>query len=89
MTPSPATPAPDVLLGELRQLIATCRGRVAQVINSELVLLHWQVGRRLREEILGASGQERAAYGEQVVTAVATRLAAESGRASAPATSAT
>lgn len=77
MTPSPA--ASDALLGELRQLIATCRGRVAQAVNSELVLLHWQVGRRLREEILGASGQERAAYGEQVVTAVAARLAAEFG----------
>ncbi|MCC6620210.1 MAG: DUF1016 family protein [Deltaproteobacteria bacterium] len=77
MTPSPA--APDALFGELRQLIATCRGRVAQAINSELVFLYWQVGRRLREEILGASGQERAAYGEQVVTAVAARLAAEFG----------
>ncbi|HVH99821.1 MAG TPA: PDDEXK nuclease domain-containing protein [Enhygromyxa sp.] len=68
---------PDVLLQELRQLIEAARGRAARTINTELVLLYWQVGRRLREEVLG---EDRGAYGKQVVDAVAKSLSAEFGR---------
>jgi len=37
-----------ILLGELRQLIEQVRSRAAVAVNSELVLLYWQVGRRIR-----------------------------------------
>lgn len=50
---------------------------MAQAVNSELVLLYWQVGRRLREEVLG---EGRGDYGKQVVKAVAAALSAEFGR---------
>lgn len=70
-------PSSDALVQELRSLIETTRGRVAQTVNSELVTLYWQVGKRLREEVLG---DERAAYGEQVVAEVANALTAEFGR---------
>jgi hypothetical protein len=46
-------------------------------VNSELVVLYWQVGKRLREEVLG---DERAAYGEQIVAEVAKALTVEFGR---------
>ncbi len=72
---SPATS--DALVGELRKLIEQTRGRVAQTVNSELVWLYWQVGRRLSEEVLG---DERAAYGQQVVAEVARALSADFGR---------
>ena len=42
-----------VLLGDLRQLIEQSRGRAAVAVNSELVLLYWQVGRRIRVDVLG------------------------------------
>lgn len=71
------TPSSDALVEELRALIEATRGRVAQTVNSELVALYWQVGRRLREEVIG---DERAAYGEQVVADVARALTAEFGR---------
>ena len=70
-------PSSDALVQELRSLIEATRGRVAQTVNSELVALYWQVGKRLREEVLG---DERAAYGEQVVAEVAKALTAEFGR---------
>ena len=70
-------PSSDALVQELRSLIEATRGRVAQTVNSEQVALYWKVGNRLREEVLG---DERAAYGEQVVAEVAKALTAELGR---------
>ena len=40
-------------------------------------MLYWQVGHRLRTEVLGA---KRAGYGERLIAAVAARLTAEFGR---------
>jgi hypothetical protein len=71
------TPSSEALVEELRALIETTRGRVAQTVNSELVALYWQVGKRLREEIIG---DQRAAYGEEVVGQLARALTAEFGR---------
>ena len=48
------------LLGELRDLIESCRGRLARSVNRELVLLYWRIGTRLAKEVLGG---ERAGYG--------------------------
>lgn len=70
-------PKSGALVGELRSLIEATRGRVAQTVNSELVALYWQVGHRLRAEVLG---DDRASYGEEVVAEVAASLTAEFGR---------
>ncbi len=70
-------PSSDALVRELRSLIETTRERVAQTVNSELVALYWQVGKRLREEVIGS---DRAAYGMQVVAEVARALTADFGR---------
>ncbi len=43
----------------------------------ELVWLYWQVGKRLRQDIVG---EERGGYGEQIVEEVARALSAEYGR---------
>jgi len=64
-------------MDELRTLVATSRGRVAQAVNSELIWLYWQVGARLRSSVVG---EERATYGDEVVGAVARALTAEFGR---------
>ena len=50
---------------------------VAQAVNSALVLLYWQVGHRIRTEILKS---RRAEYGEQVVPTLANQLALEFGQ---------
>ena len=67
----------DLLHGELRLAIAEARTRAAVAVNVELTKLYWQIGNRLRVEVLHG---ERAAYGQQLVASLGERLAAEFGR---------
>jgi len=43
----------DQLFTELRELIESCRSRLARSVNRELVLLYWRIGTRLAKEVLG------------------------------------
>lgn len=67
----------SLLLADVRLLIVSARSRVAQAVNSELSLLYWQVGQRIRNEVLQG---ERAEYGKQVVESLAGQLSLEFGR---------
>jgi predicted nuclease of restriction endonuclease-like (RecB) superfamily len=71
-----ATIAPAQLLNDLRALISDSRQRIAQAINSALVLLYWQVGQRIRTDILK---EKRAEYGKEIVHALSGQLAIEFG----------
>ena len=68
---------PPALLGDLQSLIDATRVRVAVGINTEMVLLYWDIGERIRTEILG---NERAAYGKQVINTVSDQLTMQYGR---------
>jgi predicted nuclease of restriction endonuclease-like (RecB) superfamily len=74
---SAVAPADDALFGDVASLIDSARQRVATAVNSELVMLYWSVGKRVREDVLGG---ERAAYGEEVVRRLAARLVESYGR---------
>ena len=65
------------LLGDLRQLIEQSREQVAQTVNSALVWLSWNVGKRIREDILK---EDRADYGSQIVATLSRQLTPEFGR---------
>jgi predicted nuclease of restriction endonuclease-like (RecB) superfamily len=65
------------LVDDVRHLIAAARSRAVATVNAELTLLYWQVGRRIRKDVIGAS---RAEYGQQVVSALARQLTASYGR---------
>jgi predicted nuclease of restriction endonuclease-like (RecB) superfamily len=65
------------LLGDLRELIESSRRLVAATVASESVLLYWRVGRRIRVDLLH---EERAGYGQQIVSTVSRELTAEYGR---------
>ncbi len=67
----------DRLLADVRVLIDAARQRVAQAVNAGLVTLYWNVGKRIRQEVLQ---DERAAYGEQIVSTLSKELTAEYGR---------
>ncbi len=71
------TTGDEELFGDVVTLIERARTRAAVAVNSELVMLYWSVGKRIREEVLGG---ERAAYGEQVVRRLATQLTERYGR---------
>lgn len=76
MSVMPTQPA-TVLVGDIRQLIEQSRSQLAVAVNSALTLLYWSIGQRIRSEILQG---ERAAYGEQIVSALSRQLESDYGR---------
>jgi predicted nuclease of restriction endonuclease-like (RecB) superfamily len=69
--------ASEELIGSIRPLIEQAKARVAQSVNSELVLLYWQIGRRISENLLA---KDRAEYGAKLVELVSDKLTAEYGK---------
>ena len=67
---------PAELINDLRQIIDSARSRVAATANYELTAMYWHIGNRINTEVLG---NERAEYGKQIVSQVATRLQEEYG----------
>jgi len=72
-----AAASQTALLAELRELILETRQTVAQGVNSALVLLFWQIGQRIRKNILK---EKRAEYGEEIFHALSGKLTSEFGR---------
>ena len=68
---------PSDLLADLRGLIQGARETVARAVNTTLVMLYWQIGRRIRTEILK---NKRATYGEEILPTLSATLTAEYGR---------
>ena len=58
-------------------LIEQSRKQVASVVNSEITLLYWRVGKAIREEILK---DQRAEYGERIVITLSQKLTERYGR---------
>jgi len=71
------TLASEELIDSIRPLIEQAKARVALSVNSELVLLYWQIGRRIIEAL---PAENRAKYGARVVELVSERLTAEYGK---------
>ncbi len=71
------TLASEELIDSIRPLIEQAKARVALSVNSELVLLYWQIGRRIIEAL---PAENRAKYGVRVVELVSERLTAEYGK---------
>src|SRR5207237_9492820 len=67
---------PRALLSDVRGLIEGARVRTASAVNSELVWLYWQIGRRVSVDVLK---MRRANYGEQIVSALSRQLTEEFG----------
>ena len=65
------------LLDDLRLIVNSAKVRVASAVNAELTMMYWHIGRRINVEILG---NERAAYGKQIVSTVSSQLQKEYGK---------
>jgi len=72
-----APPTTEAVFQDVQALILATRERMVIQVNSELALLYWDIGERIRREILGG---QRAAYGKQVVATLAQRLKVAFGR---------
>ncbi|GMO41834.1 MAG: hypothetical protein Ta2F_17830 [Termitinemataceae bacterium] len=62
---------------EVKSLIEESRNNVAQSINSEITLLYWIIGKKIKSEVLM---DERAEYGEQTLAFLSEHLTEEYGR---------
>ncbi|MEW6363563.1 MAG: PDDEXK nuclease domain-containing protein [Acidobacteriota bacterium] len=68
---------PDALATEIRQMIEAARQHVAHAVNAGLTMLYWQIGARIRKDVLK---EKRAEYGKEVLQALSARLLPEFGR---------
>jgi predicted nuclease of restriction endonuclease-like (RecB) superfamily len=64
------------LIGDLRQMIESTRQSVASAINASLTALYWEIGHRIRQEILQ---EERAEYGRTIVASLSRQLTIDYG----------
>lgn len=74
--PEVAQPS-SALLAEVRDLVLEARQQTARAVNAGLTLLYWQVGDRIRREILR---ERRAEYGGEILQTLSAKLEAEFGR---------
>ena len=65
------------LFVEVKGLIQSAKQQAAVVVNAELTLLYWQVGKRIADEVLKG---ERAEYGKQIIKILAKQLTQSIGR---------
>ncbi len=74
---TPANPGPKGLLRDVREMILGVREGVARTVDATLALHYWEVGRRIREDILQ---EKRADYGAKIVVTLSRQLEREFGR---------
>lgn len=65
------------ILADVRQLIEQSKQRAAVAVNAELTRLYWQIGQRIRQDILH---EQRAKYGKSIVANLSKQLSADYGR---------
>ncbi len=68
---------PPLLLNDIRRMIEEARQSVAVTVNAALSLLYWNVGRRIREDVLQ---EKRAEYGREILPTLSAKLTVEYGR---------
>ena len=76
-SPLPTKGGAKALLADVRGMILEARQAVAGGVNAALVVLYWNIGQRIRRDILR---EKRAEYGERIVAALGRQLEREFGR---------
>lgn len=66
----------SLLADDIRQMIEATRSAVASTINAGLTTLYWNIGKRIREEVLRG---ERAEYGQEILVSLGRELTADYG----------
>jgi hypothetical protein len=59
------------LVDDVRELVERARIDAARAVNASLVMVYWNVGRRISNELIG---EARAAYGERIVATLSREL---------------
>lgn len=71
MNITPVDNVSKILLDEIKILIDQAKVRAVAMINHELVLLNWTIGKRIKTEIIK---NERADYGDSIVATLSRQL---------------
>jgi len=74
----PLNPKPEALFGRVAAILDQARGNVVRVVNTQMVLAYWLIGREIVEAVQG--GEERAAYGKGIVADLSGRLTQRYGK---------
>ncbi|MGX5685380.1 DUF1016 N-terminal domain-containing protein [Chryseobacterium cucumeris] len=61
---------------DLKELVDKTRSQVAAQVNSAMVVLYWEIGKRIKEDVLD---NKRAEYGKEVIVQISQRLTLEFG----------
>lgn len=61
----------------ISDLIEQARKRVATTINEEMVILYWNIGKTIKEEIMKS---DRAEYGSKIVESLSSQLTQRYGK---------
>ncbi|MEW6754304.1 MAG: PDDEXK nuclease domain-containing protein [Candidatus Latescibacterota bacterium] len=75
-TPPSSAAVIGALLADVRRLIEEARRQTAVAVNAGLTLLYWQIGDRIRREVLKG---RRADYGDEIVATLSRQLVADYG----------
>jgi predicted nuclease of restriction endonuclease-like (RecB) superfamily len=75
---------PDALFGRVVAILEQAQNNVVRAVNSNMVLAYWLIGREIVQDLQG--GEERAAYGKQVVEMLSARLTERFGQGYSPTT---
>lgn len=70
-------PETEALAFDIGRMIKTARGHVAQTANAAMTTLYWQIGTRIRQDVLR---ERRAQYGAEIVSALGRQLETRFGR---------
>lgn len=69
---------PEDLFGRIVIILEEARDNVVRVVNTQMVLAYWMIGREIVQEL--QNGAERAEYGKQVIEELSSRLNGKYGK---------
>lgn len=67
----------NTLFSEIKNLVIASRNKVYQTVNTEMLCLYWNIGKRIMEI---QEGKTRANYGEEILEQLSERLTKEFGK---------
>lgn len=66
-----------LLYNDVRKIIEDTRIRLAVQVNSEVIMLNWQIGTRIKQDVLY---NQRAEYGKEVLKNLSAKLVTQFGK---------
>jgi predicted nuclease of restriction endonuclease-like (RecB) superfamily len=69
---------PEILISDIKTILQQARQKAYSAVNTAMVQAYWQIGKRIVEE--EQHGQDRANYGDKVLTALSKALSKELGK---------